>query len=176
MHGLAHGVLSDPFGARLCTRLVTGGWCPHRQDGTHCAAASRCCRQPPLPALPAWRRARQPLSTLQSRSLTARWRHMESPRARASWLGGGVWEAPEPGKHLVLCCCDWSYLRVPCRIPGLSQPHNTLRAGGHGHPVMPKHSPVPPGATAAACSWAHRAMMPMSRMPVIFMAVPASAG
>lgn len=84
VHGLTHRELSDPVGAQPCTRLAAKGRCTPWAGGLppHCCVLLLPPSPPCLPALPAWRRPWQPLSSLQSRSLTAWWWCMECPGAR----------------------------------------------------------------------------------------------
>ena len=97
---------------------------PRGQKGSRHTAASCCCRQ----ALPAC------LRCLHGTDLGSPSPHC---KAGASRLGGGAWSALEPGKHLALCWCDWSYLLIPCRTPSPSQSRNALQAGGTRLPCAP---------------------------------------
>lgn len=72
---------------------------------------------------------------------------------------------------------DRSYLLVPC---GTSAPISPAVLQGLAEGIYPKPPPHSPlcassrAAAGAACSWAHRARMPRSKMMVVFMLVNAT--
>lgn len=159
VHGLTHGEFSDPFGPRPCNQWAAKGWCPPWAGGL--LPSCHVLQLPPSP--PACPRCPDG-AALGRPSLCC--------RAGALRFGGGVWGAPEPGKRPALCQCDWPYLLAPRGTPSPSQPCSAPRAGGTQPPRAPQHSPMPPAAAAAGCSWAHTVRMPTSKMPAVFMVLP----